>query len=83
MVQARTTLFTLAAALLCAPVSVQAACNAKLSQGFNASGSATATLLGSTFNFTRYVSYETGSNNTLYEPITVSSSECVPEPAYN
>jgi len=82
MATSRTTFFAVAAALLSAPLYVQAKCDAKLSQGFNASGSAEASLLGGTFNITRYVSYQSGSNNTLYEPITVSN-EYVPKPTHN
>lgn len=69
----RRTLLSVAAALLYAPILVQATCDPKLSQGFNASGSATASILGGTWNITRYVSYQTGPNSTLYEPITVSA----------
>ena len=73
MATSRTALFAVAAALLCAPIAVHADCDAKLSQGFNASGSAEASLLGGKFNITRYVSYQPGANNTLYEPITISN----------
>lgn len=53
-------------------------CDSELSHGFNASGSANATMLGETvWTFSRYVDFrQNGSQGAIVEPITVKTT-CV------